>query len=83
VHPLVDPRTGRPGESGLVAVTVVGTDPARAEVWSKALLLAGPAEAAALADRHDLAALWIDDRGDITVSPWMEPLVIWRHDDVA
>ncbi len=83
VHHLVDPRTGRPGESGLVAVTVVGADPAQAEVWSKALLLAGPQDAAALADRHDLAALWIDDRAQIAVSPWMEPLVIWRQDDVA
>jgi FAD:protein FMN transferase len=83
VHHLVDPRTGRPGQSGLVAVTVVGVDPAVAEVWSKALLLAGPAEAAALADRHHLAALWIDDQAHIELSPWMEPLVIWSHDHVA
>jgi thiamine biosynthesis lipoprotein ApbE len=62
-------------------VTVVGADPARAEVWSKALLLAGAAEASALADRHRLAALWIDDRGQLTCSPWMEPLVTWRSDE--
>ena len=82
VHHLVDPRTGEPARSGLVAVTVVGADPARAEVWSKALLLAGAAEAAALADQHRLAALWVDDRGRLTCSPWMEPLVIWRSEDV-
>ena len=82
VHHLVDPRTGEPARSGLVAVTVVGADPARAEVWSKALLLAGAVEAAALADQHRLAALWVDDQGRLTCSPWMEPLVIWRSDDV-
>jgi len=82
VHHLVDPRTGEPARSGLFAVTVVGADPARAEVWSKALLLAGAAEAAALADQHRLAALWIDDEGRLTCSPWMEPLVIWRSEDV-
>ena len=82
VHHLVDPRTGEPGRSGLVAVTVVGVDAALAEVWSKALLLAGPVEAAALSERHQLAALWIDERAQLTCSPWMEPLVIWRPDRV-
>ncbi len=82
VHHLVDPRTGEPGRSGLVAVTVVSSDAARAEVWSKALLLAGPDEAAALADRHQLAALWIDEQAQLTCSPQMQPLVIWRPDHV-
>jgi len=59
-------------------VTVVTDDAARAEVWSKALLLAGPGEAAALADRHQLAALWIDEQAQLTCSPQMQPLVIWR-----
>jgi thiamine biosynthesis lipoprotein len=82
VHHLVDPRTGQPGRSGLVAVTVVATDATRAEVWSKALLLAGADEAAALADRHQLAALWIDDQARLTCSARMLPLVIWRPDHV-
>jgi thiamine biosynthesis lipoprotein len=80
VHHLIDPRTGGPARSGLVAVTVVGADAALAEVWSKSLLLAGPTDAAALADRHRLAALWIDGNGRLTCSAQMEPLVVWRPD---
>jgi thiamine biosynthesis lipoprotein len=80
VHHLIDPRTGGPARSGLVAVTVVGLDAALAEVWSKALLLAGAAEAAALADRRRMAALWIDGHGQLTCSAQMEPLVVWRPD---
>jgi thiamine biosynthesis lipoprotein len=83
VHHLVDPRTGEPGRSGLVAVTVASDDAARAEVWSKALLLAGANEATELADRHQLAALWIDDQAQLTCSPQMQPLVIWRPDHVS
>jgi thiamine biosynthesis lipoprotein len=82
VHHLIDPRTGGPARSGLAAVTVVGADAALAEVWSKALLLAGPTDAAALADRHGLAALWIDGDGQLTCSAQMEPLVVWRPDRV-
>jgi thiamine biosynthesis lipoprotein len=78
VHHLIDPRTGGPSRSGLAAVTVVGLDAALAEVWSKALLLAGPADAAALAERRRMAALWIDGHGTLTCSAQMEPLVVWR-----
>ena len=41
VHHLIDPDTNRPGGDGLVSVTVVSSDPAWAEVWSKVLFLEG------------------------------------------
>ncbi len=41
VHHLVDPRSGTSARTGLIAVTVAGADPAWAEVWTKALFLAG------------------------------------------
>ena len=40
-HHLIDPRTGRPAESDLVAVTVVAAEAAWAEVLAKATLIAG------------------------------------------
>jgi thiamine biosynthesis lipoprotein len=54
---ILDPRTGRPVDHGLVEVTVVGPDPARAAAWATALLCLGPVDAAAVADREALAAL--------------------------
>jgi len=60
-HHLIDPSTGRPARSGLVAVSVAGQDPAWAEVWSKALLIAGSARVRELADRQGLAAWWVRD----------------------
>jgi thiamine biosynthesis lipoprotein len=77
VHHLVDPRTGRPGGAGLQAVTVVGADPAAAEVWSKTLFLAGAADIARLARERDVAALWIDDAGTTRTSPEMAQHVLW------
>ena len=75
VHHLVDPRTGAPGGAGLQSVTVVGPDPAMAEVWSKVLFLAGRegiAEAAA-----GRPALWVTEDGTTEMSPLMRPMVIW------
>lgn len=77
VHHLVDPKTGRPGGDGLCAVTVVSKDPAEAEVWTKALFLAGRNGIDALAQQNSIPALWIDERGEVTVNDPMAPLICW------
>ncbi len=78
VHHLIDPRTGRPGGANLRSVTVIGTDPADAEVWSKVLFLAGDRIGAEAAERR-LAALWVDDTGRIGRSPALAPYLIWER----
>ena len=62
-HHLIDPRTGLPGGDGLLSVTVVDGDPARAEVWSKSLFLAGADGIAAESDRRGIAAVWVTTTG--------------------
>lgn len=69
VHHLVDPRTGEPARTGLIAVTVAAPDPAWAEVWSKALFLAGRPAIADEARSRGLAAWWVDDRGRLGLTP--------------
>ncbi len=79
VHHLVDPRTRLPGGRGLAAVTVADPDPARSEVWSKALFLTGGAAIGTRADELGLAAAWVRLDGRVGVSAAMEPLTIWRR----
>jgi thiamine biosynthesis lipoprotein len=80
VHHLIDPRTGRPGGAGLVAVTVVDEDAALAEVWSKSLFLCGAEGVGDLADRRGLAALWVHEDGSFEWTQAMEEHVVWRAD---
>ena len=77
VHHIVDPRTGTSAETGLRAVTVLGPDTATAEVWAKALLIAGPAEAPELAAAVDLAALWVDDDRTLHLTARAADRVLW------
>jgi len=79
VHHLIDPATGLPGGQGLGAVTVVAPDPARAEVWSKALFLWGATGIARQAARRGLAALWVAADGTLGTSPAMERWVLWTR----
>jgi len=77
VHHLIDPRTGESGGAGLLAVTVVGVDPAMAEVWSKVLFLSGRSSIAAEAASHGVAALWVADDGTVGMSECIAADVIW------
>lgn len=79
VHHLIDPRTGRSGGDGLVATTVVGPDPAAAEVDAKVLFLAGKNGVARAAADRGLASLWCDDEGRVGISDAMRPLVRWER----
>ena len=83
VHHLIDPRTRRPAESGLLSVTVVGEDPAWSEVWSKALFVSGRGSVRATADGFGLAALWVDRAGRVGTSRAMRPYVLWQVPRVA
>lgn len=80
VHHLVDPRTGRPGGSGLAAVTVVGPDPAWAEVRSKTLFLAGAPDVRARAEALGLAAAWVTHDGAVGTTAELDASVIWRRE---
>jgi thiamine biosynthesis lipoprotein len=63
MHHLIDPRTDRPADTHLLAVSVAHADPVWAEVWTKALFVAGVDGIADLAERERLAAWWVrDDR---------------------
>lgn len=59
----IDPRTGRPIDSKLGAVSVVHSSAAHADAMATALMVLGPDEGFALAEREGLAALFII-RGD-------------------
>jgi thiamine biosynthesis lipoprotein len=79
VHHLIDPTSGRSGGEGLLAVTVVGSDPAAAEVETKVLFLAGRERIADVAHTRHVAALWCHDDGAVSTSAAMNPHVLWRQ----
>ncbi len=78
VHHLVDPRQAASAEGGLLSVTVVLDDPARAEVWSKVLFICGSGEIRSAAEQRGLAALWVEESGEVQMSRAMAGTVVWE-----
>jgi thiamine biosynthesis lipoprotein len=77
VHHIIDPRTGRPGGDGLLAVSVLATDPADAEVMSKALFLRGVHGIGRAAARQGTAAMWVERNGETGATPAFLRQLIW------
>jgi thiamine biosynthesis lipoprotein len=68
-HHLIDPRTGRPAHTDVVAVTVVAAEGWWAEALTKALFLTGPA---GLDDYEDLHAVIVTADGARHCTPGLE-----------
>ena len=60
-HHIIDPRTGRPSESDLLAVAVADHSAARGEALAKAAIIAGSIEGAALLRAANVKAWMITD----------------------
>lgn len=74
-HHIIDPRTGRPAETGLASVTVVAPSAAQAEVLTKTVLLLGPRQGLErLESEPSCAGVLVTDRGDVLWSGDMEGL---------
>lgn len=56
---VIDPRTGRPVEHGLVSVSVIHESAVRADAIATALLVLGPERGWAFAEERDLAATFV------------------------
>lgn len=62
-HHIIDPRTGEPAESEWLSVTVMAEHADQCEAYAKALLIAGPQQAAGLALKAGIAFLAVDRQG--------------------
>jgi len=60
---ILDARTGAPVTHNTVSVTVLDSNPARADAWSTALLCLGRADGMQAADQAGIAALFIEQEG--------------------
>jgi thiamine biosynthesis lipoprotein len=66
-HHIIDPRSGRPAETDLVAVTVVAGATWWAEVLAKSALILGPNDGRELIERHGCSAALISADGGVVV----------------
>jgi thiamine biosynthesis lipoprotein len=69
-HHLIDPRTGEPAQTEWLSVTVICPDVVAAEVYAKAILIAGESGLAALLrSKPEITFIAVDPQGNLLESP--------------
>ena len=68
LHHLIDPATGEPAACDLLRASVVARDAIQAEIWAKALFLAGSHAAAAEADANRLPCVLVTRKGEMRLA---------------
>jgi len=68
-HHLIDPRTGEPARTDWLSVTVISSSVVEADVYAKAILIAGEKELHSLLNEmQDLAFIAVDSEGNLSGS---------------
>jgi len=80
IHHVIDPRSGRPSQ-GLVAATVLHTDPMLADAAATTLMIAGPEDWPKHAQRLgvELAMVVLPD-GSVELTPALEPRMVFERE---
>ncbi len=72
-HHIIDPLTGCPAESGLTSVSVICSDPTRADALSTALFVMGAEKAEQYRKEHnDFEAIFINTENEISCTDGMD-----------
>jgi thiamine biosynthesis lipoprotein len=67
-HHILDPRTGRPVQNGLILVTAVCGDGLLADALTTALFVLGVEKGFRLAEQYDVSVLFLEDNGKLSKS---------------
>lgn len=74
-HHLIDPTTDTSADSDLLTVTVIAPTTTEADVWAKTLYIAGLKRGQALAQKHNLPAIFIPSDDTIVINSLAQPYV--------
>ena len=80
IHHVLDPRTGEPS-SGVIAATVLHTDPLLADAAATTLMLAGAQDWPLYAERWNLThALVVFEDGRVAITPALAEIIEWQRE---
>lgn len=79
-HHIVDPRTGRPADSGLLSVTLMGSSAMELDALSTGICVLGEKKGLPLLEKRGIEAVLISSSGEIRITPGLQGKFCLRQD---
>ena len=76
-HHLINPKTGLPVNTGIVAITTMHPDVVTAEIWSKSLFMHTDEEILEITENLQMPVLWFREDETIYMNHLMRGALIW------
>lgn len=76
-HHLINPKTGLPVATNIIAITIIHDDLITAEIWSKSLFLETEQGMTEITDNLNLPALWFTKDNKMHYNKHMKPYITW------
>lgn len=72
VHHIIDPRTGRPSNSGILSVSLIGENAAILDALATGICCLGRKEGVPILRKHGISAVFVTDDGRVQVTPELQ-----------
>lgn len=72
VHHIIDPRTGRPSDSGLLSVSLIGENAAMLDALATGICCLGQQVSMSIVRKHAISAVFVTEDGSVQVTPELQ-----------
>lgn len=72
VHHIIDPRTGKPSDAGLLSVSLIGEEAVTLDALATAICCLGMVAGADLVRKHGISAVFVTESGSVQITPELQ-----------
>lgn len=77
-HHIIDPRTGKPADAGLLSVSLIGGEAGALDALATGICCLGQDAGAALARRYGISAVFVTESGSVQITPELQGKISWK-----
>lgn len=81
LHHIIDPRTGKPSDTGVLSVSLIGEEAVTLDALATAICCLGAEAGANLVRGYGISAVFVTESGNVQVTPELQGKICWEGEN--